>query len=276
MSVFRIERNKGYTVMSNYHLRDTSLSLKAKGLLSQMLSLPEEWDYTLSGLAHINREGKDAIRSSVNELEQAGYIRRQQTRCENGGFSVNEYIIYEQPMLAAPSSEKPSTAVPSSENPTQLKKEQINNDPSITDPFPSPTPSQPDCMARERREATTEDEISEIEDLIRENIEYDELIEETPAETELIDELVQIMVETICSKRKTLRIGGTPYHVEVIRNRLLKLDREHIRFVMNCMRENTTQIRNIRQYLLTVLFNAPSTIGNFYATQVNHDLAHPS
>lgn len=73
MPVFRVERNKGYTVMSNYHLRDKSLSLKAKGLLSQILSLPEDWDYTLTGLCYINRESKDAIRSAVNELERAGY-----------------------------------------------------------------------------------------------------------------------------------------------------------------------------------------------------------
>ena len=73
MPVFRVERNKGYTVMSNYHLRDKSLSLKAKSLLSQILSLPEDWDYTLSGLCYINRESKDAIRSAVNELEWAAY-----------------------------------------------------------------------------------------------------------------------------------------------------------------------------------------------------------
>ena len=89
MPVFRVERNKGYTVMSNYHLRDKSLSLKAKGLLSQILSLPEDWDYTLSGLCYINRESKDAIRSAVNELERAGYIERHQTTDESGKFSSN-------------------------------------------------------------------------------------------------------------------------------------------------------------------------------------------
>ncbi len=99
MPVFRVERNKGYTVMSNYHLRDKSLSLKAKGLLSQILSLPEDWDYTLSGLCYINRESKDAIRSAVNELERAGYIERHQTTDEGGKFSSNEYIIHEQPGL---------------------------------------------------------------------------------------------------------------------------------------------------------------------------------
>ena len=87
MAVFRVERTRDYTVMSNHHLRDKNLSLKAKGLLSQMLSLPEDWDYTLAGLSRINRESKDAIRSAVNELEKAGYVQRRQTTDASGKFS---------------------------------------------------------------------------------------------------------------------------------------------------------------------------------------------
>lgn len=131
MAVFRVERTRDYTVMSNHHLKNKDLSLKAKGLLSQMLSLPENWDYTLAGLSAINRESKDAIRSAVNELEKAGYIRRRQTVDRRGKFSGNEYIIYEQPSSASPSSGfpttgNPSTEKPSSENPTQLKIDQVN------------------------------------------------------------------------------------------------------------------------------------------------------
>ena len=93
MAVFRVERTRNYTIMSNYHLRDKRISLKAKGLLSQMLSLPEDWDYTLPGLASINSEGKDAIRAAVAELERAGYIQRRQTVDKDGKFGNNEYII---------------------------------------------------------------------------------------------------------------------------------------------------------------------------------------
>ncbi len=96
MAVFRVERTGDYTVMSNFHLKDKRLSLKAKGLLSQMLSLPDDWDYTLSGLSYINRESKDAIRSAVNELETAGYIRRRQTTDASGKFAANEYTIFER------------------------------------------------------------------------------------------------------------------------------------------------------------------------------------
>ena len=92
MAVFRVERNTGYTVMSNHHLRNKELSLKAKGLLSQMLSLPEDWDYTLAGLSHINREKIDAIREAVKELEKAGYIVRSRERDEKGGDACGAQI----------------------------------------------------------------------------------------------------------------------------------------------------------------------------------------
>lgn len=93
MAVFRVERNTGYTVMSNHHLRNKELSLKAKGLLSQMLSLPEDWDYTLAGLSHINREKIDAIREAVKELEKAGYIVRSRERDEKGRLRGADYVI---------------------------------------------------------------------------------------------------------------------------------------------------------------------------------------
>ena len=93
MSVFRVEKTKGYTVMSNHHLRNHTLSLKAKGLLSQMLSLPEDWDYTLQGLAQINKESIDAIREAVRELERAGYIERSRERDERGCLRGTVYTI---------------------------------------------------------------------------------------------------------------------------------------------------------------------------------------
>ena len=97
MAVFRIERTRDYTVMSNHHLRNEKLSLKAKGLLSMMLSLPENWNYTTRGLAAICKEGVDAIGGALRELETAGYIVRHQLRDRQGRISDTEYVIYEQP-----------------------------------------------------------------------------------------------------------------------------------------------------------------------------------
>ena len=96
MSVFKIEKNKNYTVMSNYHLRDKNLSYKAKGLLSFMLSLPEDWDYSINGLVSISKESRDGIRSILKELQEHHYVEIEKVRGYNGYFEYN-YLIYEVP-----------------------------------------------------------------------------------------------------------------------------------------------------------------------------------
>ena len=288
MAVFRVERTRDYTVMSNYHLRDKNLSLKAKGLLSQMLSLPEDWDYTLAGLSYINRESKDAIRSAVNELEKAGYVQRRQTTDANGKFSVNEYIIHECPVTPAPSLEKPlsenpttdnpSTGKPLSENPTQIntkktRKEKQNTDRANTDSIPSfrePIPAEP--SEANRSEGVSEREYEDYRELICQNIDYDILVAQNPLDVDSIDEIVELMLEVICARRKFTRVAGTDFPHKVVRSRFLKLNSEHIQFVLSCMKENTTRVRNIKQYLLTVLYNAPTTISNYYTALVNHDM----
>lgn len=128
MAVMRVEKSANYTVMSNHHLDDPRLSLKAIGLLSKILRLPDDWDYTLEGLARICKEGKDAIRSAIVELEQAGYIERRQTHAADGSFAGNEYIVREAPVDAdaAPSSENPTTGNPSTDNPSTGNPTQPN------------------------------------------------------------------------------------------------------------------------------------------------------
>lgn len=293
MAVFRVERTRDYTVMSNYHLKDKRLSLKSKGLLSQMLSLPDDWDYTLSGLSVINRESKDAIRSALNELEAAGYIRRRQTTDASGKFSSNEYVIYERPeepgppakpMLEKPSSEKPTTekpmtGKPSSGNPTQLNTKKSITKKSITDlpstdsfPFPSGEEETAAGPPETNRRETGTEQMELYRDLIKENISYEILRQDMPYDGDRLDEIVELMVETVCSTRKQIRVSGSDYPAQVVKSRLLKLDSEHIRFVFDCLKQNTTKVRNIRQYLLAVLYNAPTTIGNYYSALVNHDM----
>ena len=287
MAVFRVERTHDYTVMSNFHLKDKRLSLKAKGLLSQMLSLPDDWDYTLSGLCFINRESKDAIRSAINELERAGYIRRRQTTDAAGKFGSNEYSIYECPItdipsLESPSSENPTTEKPQTEKPLPGTPTQLNTKKSSTQkqnthrsstdsiPFREKTADKP--PERKGRDAMSVSEIESYRELILENIEYDYLKQRAGFYQDELDEIVELMVETVCAKRKTTRIAGADFPHEVVRSRFLKLDSSHIEFVMDCLHKNTTEVRNIKQYLLTVLFNAPSTMSNSYTAQVNHDM----
>ena len=143
MAVFRIEKTRDYTVMSNYHLRDMSLSLKAKGLLSLMLSLPENWDYTMKGLASICKDGIDSISGGIRELEAHGYLIRSRVRSANGQLGSIEYTILEQPKAPSPTQEKPIREnpvqanpmldAPIQENPAQLNKEESSNYPSKTD-----------------------------------------------------------------------------------------------------------------------------------------------
>ena len=290
MSVFRVEKNKGYTVMSNHHPRNHTLSLKAKGLLSQMLSLPDDWDYTLQGLAQINKESIDAIREAVRELERASYIKRSRERDERGCLRGTVYTIYEQPhaeptpeeptqekpALDNPTLEKPMLEKPTLENPMQLntestkKRKRQSKDLSITDsiPFPSGFPDAPTQKRTETKEA-----FDGYRDLILENIDYDILADDPRVDHEQLDEIVELVQETVCSTRSRIRVAGSDYPAEVVRAKLLKLNSEHIRFVMDCLKQNTTRIRNIRQYLLTVLFNAPSTMSSYYTALVAHDMA---
>ena len=287
MAVFRVEKSRDYTVMSNCHLRDKGLSLKAKGLLSQMLSLPEDWDYTLSGLSHINRESKDAIRSAVNELEAAGYIQRRQTTDASGKFSGNEYVIHESPVKTEPSLEKPSsgnpttdnpsTGKPSSGNPTQLNiditnTQKQNTDISSTDFIPFFSEETAAWLPGANRRETDAQKMDSYRELIRENIEYDILLHDLPYDKDRLDEIVELMTETVCSKRKYIRIAGNDFPAESVKSRFLKIDAEHIKFVFDCLNANTSKVRNIKQYLLTVIYNAPTTIGNYYSSLVNHDL----
>ena len=306
MAIFRVERNKGYTVMSNHHLRNKELSLKAKGLLSQMLSLPEDWDYTLAGLSLINRESIDAIRTAVWELEKAGYITRRQGRDDKGKMTAIEYTIYEQPQPPAAASpklenptlenpttdkpilENPTPDKPTTENPTQLnkdiqktdlpKKEKSNTDLSSTDSIPihslNPLPYDGEAATppeRKRKEAT--DAYSVYEEIIKDNIEYDHFVRYGQVDKDRLDEIVSIILETVCSKRKTIRIAGDDYPAELVKAKFMKLNSSHIEFVFDCMKENTTKIRNIKQYLKAVLFNAPNTIDSYYTALVAHDMA---
>ena len=262
MAVFRVERNTGYTVMSNHHLRNKELSLKAKGLLSQMLSLPEDWDYTLAGLSHINREKIDAIREAVKELEKAGYIVRSRERDEKGRLRGADYVIYEQPQprepeaatsggqppildlptlenptLDNPTLEKPTQEKPTLENPTQLnkdiqrtdlpKKEKSNTDLSSTHSIPihslNPLPYEGDTAEppeRKRKETAAQSAFDVYEEIIKDNISYDILIQDRSLDKDRLDEIVDLMLETVCTARKTIRIAGDDYPAELVKSKL--------------------------------------------------------
>ena len=145
MAVFRVHKNENYTVLSNYHFKERGMSLKAKGLLSLMLSLPENWDYSAAGLVTLSKDGKDSVNAALKELEKFGYLRRTQAIDARGKFSGYNYEIFEQPIEAAeevktgkpttdkPFAENPSTEKTTTENPPQLSIKELNTKKSNTE-----------------------------------------------------------------------------------------------------------------------------------------------
>lgn len=307
MAVFRVEKTRDYTVMANYHLKDSSLTLKAKGLLSVMLSLPDEWNYTTRGLARICKEGVDSIGGALREMEQAGYIVRNQLRDAKGRIRDTEYVIYEKPQK--PSTDLPDTALPytdnpdtenpymdnpdtdepDTENPAQLNTYRSNTNPKNTlsqNPYPIKSyPINPAGAALDARlggirlaglslraVGNGTDEMSEYREIVKENIEYDILLGDFPYSHERLDEIVELMAETLCSKKDLICVAGDDYPASAVKAKLLRLNSLHIQYVFECLDKNTTEIRNIKKYLLATLFNAPSTMGSYYKAQVNRDM----
>ena len=279
MPVFRIEKTKDFTVMSNHHLRNREISLKAKGLLSQMLSLPPDWDYTLAGLAAIKLEGSDAIREAVKELEAAGYITREQCRTDKGRFSSNEYVIRELPLLERPTTDNPQTEMPMSDhpstgppvlgNPREISKESKRTEGKNTD-YMNNLSNHIRSLPREEADRMRLDR-ELYRNLIKSNIEYN-LLSQNWRDREEVDEIVEIMLDAICSSKPMIVVRGQEMPTEVVKSRLLKLKSEHVQYVLDSLRTSTVKARNIKQYLLAALYNAPSTINTYYTNLVNHDL----
>jgi hypothetical protein len=302
MAVFRVEKNKNYTVMSNYHLKDKTLTLKSKGLLSMILSLPEEWNYTTRGLASICKEGVDCIGATLRELENAGYIERNQLRDERGRITDTEYVIYEfpqsyqqNPQGKSPNTDEPDIALPDTDSPytgfpymdksdtentaqyntniNKIKKEKI---PDVVNNYQSITPTQGDYSQKKSTDTIDEiDKFNKYRELIYKNIDYEILYEQYKQyDKNILDEIVETMLDYICGKHEFVKIGKAEYPHEVVKSRLLKIDSSHIEYVIGCIKANTTKVRNIRAYLLTALYNAPTTIDHYYTTLVNHDMAN--
>ena len=284
MAVFRVEKTKDFTVMCNHHLRNTELSLKAKGLLSLMLSLPEDWDYTTKGLAHICKDGVDSITTALKELERHGYLTRQRLRYENGQLGDIEYTIHEKPVNAEqeaslpkrenpgqvnPRQEKPKQGKPEQENPAQLNTDPLKTKKSKTDiskTYPSIYPAEPEAADRPDRMEL----INAYREILKENIEYDCMVSRYGKER--LDETMELMLEVILSKRPYIRIAGDDFPREVVKSRFLKINSSHLEYVFDCIDKNTTKVGNIKAYLLAALYNAPATMDSYYRAEVNHDL----
>ena len=274
MAVYRVNKSRNYTVMSNFHLRDKNLSLKAVGLLSKMLSFNDGWKFSTRGLSAICKEGPDAILSALKELEKYGYLVRHRQRDNKGRMGSMVFEIYEEPQPDFPHTdnphmEKPDVDYPDVDEPHEENPARINTNQVITQErsnslskYQSINPDGMDVI----------DERERYEELIRENLEIDILSQDPHYDIDRVNELVEIMLDAVCSKSPTIRINGEDMPQQVVKSRFLKLDSSHIEYVLHAMDECPSDIRNIRAYLLTTLYNASLTMDNYYSALVNHDM----
>ncbi len=307
--------------MANYHLRDKGISLKAKGLLSLMLSLPSEWDYTLAGLAYINKEGIDAIRTAIRELENTGYIVRARQRNEAGQLLDTEYLIYEypqnsdaiisshsvspdfssthpskkpiseNPILDNPTLDLPMQEEPMLENPIQINKDINNTD--LSNPDQSnihlsitntkrPSIISSHIQRKQTSEVLFKQPISasvpklqrrfsydELEHKVKDQIDYWHLIDENDKDE--IDNIVSIMTEVLSVKCDHFTISGKKYPVALVHQRYNQLNYHTILYVLECLHKCSSDIKNIKQYLIATLFNAPATCDSYYSAAVRRD-----
>lgn len=283
MAVFRVPKHENFTVVSNHHLKDKTLSLKAKGLLTVMLSLPNEWDYSMRGLARICKEGVDSIGSTLRELEQHGYIERKRVRKSNGQLGDIEYFVYEvpqKPEREKPKRENPDQVFPELEDPEQETPAQSNTKESRTNKSRTKgaangvtNPIQSASQAHLQTKIAINSMVyrNVMRDSIKSNIEYENMILDKDIDIRRLDEIVEIMVDTICSDSRQIRVAGSNYTSAIVKSQFMKLNSSHIRYVMDSMDKRTSNIRNIKRYLQTALYNAPITIDSHYTAQAQHD-----
>lgn len=308
MPTIRMNREQmqgGYTVLPNQILRTREMSYKARYLLAQMLSMSEAWQYTVAGMAKVCGMGRDAVRTAMVELETLGYLARSQSRA-NGRFSHNVYIIREVPVeaeaapaeaepqvvskeddlampaaSAAPSTVQESVSAPLADSPLPVStlpenlplrknKGKKYQEKKYQDSLPSHSPIHPIYLSS-REKFVGILEWNACLSKYKRQVEYDTLLFDHPEWKERLDELLELMTEASCCPAPTQRIGGCQVSTEVVRARYAKIDMFIIDYIFDKLSTTIQPIRNIRQYLRTVLFHAPSTCTHDYDARVRWD-----
>ena len=326
-TVFRVEKNKNYTTISNHHLQDRNLSLKAKGLLTLILSLPPDWDMTLKGLVSLSGDGVDSVRSGIQELEKAGYLRRSRSRNNLGQLLCTEYTIYEHAVTENVASETEiddnlniiyseeshvgksnvdkNSHIGKSDvdkNTTEkIENSQIgfsnigkpyigksntikylnNKDTNNINNYPYQS-TYSSKLCREPKEnsidemeeaQTLYEERKAYEEIIKQNIAYDILSEQTETKRDFLDLCVQVMVDAVTSNKPYIKIKGQDIPKEAVKSVLLKLDDENISYVDMCLSESKTAIKNMQSYILTALYCSQHGGDTYFNQLVKHDYA---
>ncbi len=312
MTKYTIKKEKDFVQIPNSILTSPDISLKAKGILALMLSLPDNWKFSIEGIASKCKESRECISNAIKELESAGYVKRTMMHGDDGKITGMEYEIFEEPYTVVeaeehneekpcedkpcetnPSAEKPFTEEPSEEK-TLTDKPSTENPsmdlpvkekPSEENPWVNNTKInkkennnilfnniQSNPISSKNKISFNMSEIELTRFTVEENIDYDILVKQFPNRKAMIDEIVSLIVEVLCSKRETITIASDTHPIEQVKKRFESIDSGHIEYILECLDKNTSDIRNIKQYLLSVIFNAPQTMDNYYTAAVKHDL----
>ena len=284
MAIIRVPKVTNYTVMSNHHLTDRDLSFKAKGLMSYMLSRPDDWDFTIAGLSRLNKDGRDAIGRIIQELESHGYLERIRRRQSKGTFGTMEYVLHEQPMPGNPALDKPALENPGQDNPVldnpaqekpaQENRPQLNTDRQNTERKKNEnknTESSTTDLSNPDQSNTERMRVPEVQEEVKERLNYDSMI--LQYDKERVDEIVGLIVDVLTSRKDFYLINGAETPEYSVKEHVRRFNDSHLEYVIECLQNNCSDIRNIRNYLLTTIYNAVDTISNYYDSRVRHDWA---
>ena len=282
MKKYTTKKEKGFVQIPNSILSDPNISFKAKSVLAIMLSLPDNWDFSVEGINDKCKEGKDCIGKAINELIDAGYVKRTKIRGDDGRITKWDYEVFENPYQDNPDIEKleeeipvlkssvldnQSEDIPNEENEdtynTIINKKENNNIYKQTQSYP---------IISNLKKSINKFELEKYHQIIKNNIDYDILIKNNTSHKKMIDEIIEIMVETICSSKDILVISGEHYNQNCVKEKFLKINSGHMEYIIERLSKNTTKIGNIKQYILATVFNAPSTIDSFYTTLASRDI----
>ncbi len=278
MPVKRETPIQDYTKISNGLFRNRSLSLKAKGLMSLILSLPENWQFTVKGLAQLSKDGQDSVRSALRELEARGYITRHRERSAQGRLLQANYTIVQNPALewtdSLPCSDGLSEQkVPLQENPPEVRPSEEMPAQSITNVSITNQLITKLSNPILSTEMGLDEKRKQYRDFLYANLEYDLLKNDRTIDQGQLDSMVELMINALCNPKETVWIAGAARSHADLEQRFSSLSRFHIAYVQECLRNNTVPVKNMPQYLLAALYNAPLTMDSYYQNQVTHDLA---
>lgn len=270
MATLRNPNKEKFTIIDNYIFRESQLSLKAMGMLCYLISLPDYWEFSERGLkAVLKADGLTSIKSALKELEEKGFLEREQVRDADGGFGKMVYTIREIPenrinTEKQPRTQNPTTVKPSTQNQLQINTKRINTKKTKESIYPG--------INVYSIEKTRIDGIEYFKNIIYKNINADTIICDRPGQKQQVNELISIMAEILASKKTYTMISGNKLLTSDVKQVFNAINQGHIEYVLESLENNYTAIKNIKGYLLTTIYNAPQTIGNYYANRVRNEI----